>query len=56
MKLQPIIDWFVRGKRRPQLNINLSADGSVTIRQGRHHVHLSHRDALLLLQLKRMQA
>lgn len=56
MRLQPLIDWFTRRKRRERLNLYLSAaDGSIVIRQGWRRVRLSHSDALLLMQLKGMQ-
>ena len=56
MRLQPLIDWFARRKRRERLNLYLSAvDGSIVIRQGWRCVRLPHADALLLMQLKEMQ-
>lgn len=55
MEKKPLLERVIPRKRREQLGMHLRIDGSVTIRQGRHRVHLSHSDALLLLQLKGMQ-
>lgn len=56
MTFKPLIDWFIRRRRRESLDLHLRAsDGSVIIRQGWRRVRLSHSDTLLLMQLKGMQ-
>ena len=40
---------------RASLRYHVTADGSVTIRQGWHRVYLSHSDYLLLSQIKGWQ-
>ena len=40
-------------RRRASLRYHVAADGSVTIRQGRHRVCLSHSDYQLLSQISK---
>lgn len=55
MRLQTLIDWFTRRRRRKQMGLHVRADGSVTIRQGWQRVTLSHTDMLMIMQIKGMQ-
>ena len=53
--LNTLLHRLHRLRRRASLRYHVTADGSVTTRQGWHRVYLSHSDYLLLSQIKGWQ-